>query len=615
MARLSDRKKIERIKQLKSCSNSQSEVSLGRIQKIIDNKKRWITYYRNNMEIYIETRMGFHSFGYQNFSYHLMGNSDQYIEVSTRGTGKSLRLAGAFATAKALLYPNSKILVTATNQSQSMENYLTAFLKEVKGRYSKFIGWLWDNKYITSSITDKGAVLNFWNGSIIYYAACIDSSRGLHADTIIGEELRLIKKSDWDSIAMPMAVTRRPSFRNLPEYIDKSEYDEETKVLCITSNRTKNEWFNRMYNNTFVSYFKNTMTRNRVFSADIFLAIEHGLKTKAWFIQQQNEMDELSFRMEILNETVGEVEGAFFNWEMFRKNQNLKQCLVPLSYDDIYSNKIKNRKKKNGEVRILFADLAFTDKTNGNEADNTCLGIMSIIQKGDRFYRWVEFIETRDGGDLEGTKQRIRELYFDFEVDYIVCDARNAGESLLVDLSKPFIHPERNSNDWNSHGLTLSLEFDLHTVTTEKVYNLRSKAVDQMAIPCIIPMTASKKLNTEMWFDMARMLKTGEIQFLVDDIEFDNNVLSNKEWFKYDKETKARIKAPHLTTNFMISEAVNLKQTWVSGDLKLEEPTTGTKDCIVALCYGNLIASKIVNKLEKAQQEEDFDISKWKLVY
>ena len=49
----------------------------------IDNrKKRWITYFRNNIEIYIEKRMNFHSFGYQNFSYHLMNEASNCIKVS-----------------------------------------------------------------------------------------------------------------------------------------------------------------------------------------------------------------------------------------------------------------------------------------------------------------------------------------------------------------------------------------------------------------------------------------------------------------------------------------------------------------------------------------------------
>ena len=122
--------------------------------------------------------MGFHGYGYQNFSYHIMNQADQYIEVSTRGVGKSLRVV-AFACARALLYPNSKIGITAVGASQANENYLTAFMQElVLHPYSPFLNWLYNHKMITSRETDKGYNVTFWNGSIIYFFPCINSSRG-----------------------------------------------------------------------------------------------------------------------------------------------------------------------------------------------------------------------------------------------------------------------------------------------------------------------------------------------------------------------------------------------------------------------------------------------------
>lgn len=271
---MTERQNLEKLKELMRETNTSVETSEVEILEKNNLKKRWITYFRNNPEIYIEKRMGFHSFGYQNFSYHLMQQASQYIEVSTRGTGKSLRVV-VFACFRALLYPGSKIGVTAVGASQANENFLTAFMQEIVYKYSPFMKWLWDNKYITSKETDKGYTAQFWNGSIIYFFPAINSSRGLHCDMIIGEELRLIKKSDWDSIVMPMLVKRRAGFRSLPEYQDRNDLDEETRVLCITSNHTATEWFNTMYRNTFTNYFKNSTSENRVFSVDIFPAIRH----------------------------------------------------------------------------------------------------------------------------------------------------------------------------------------------------------------------------------------------------------------------------------------------------------------------------------------------------
>lgn len=174
---MTDRQKIEKLKLLNSqIKNKQKEVlSIDEDLKL--RKKQWITYFRKNIPIYIEKRLRFHSFGYQNFSYHLMNEANQYMETSTRGVGKSLR-ATMLACARALLYPNSKIGVTAVGASQANENYLTAFMQEIVFKYSPYMKWLYENKLFTSRETDKGYTVTFWNGSIIYFFPCINSSRG-----------------------------------------------------------------------------------------------------------------------------------------------------------------------------------------------------------------------------------------------------------------------------------------------------------------------------------------------------------------------------------------------------------------------------------------------------
>ncbi len=177
MAMMSDRKKLERMKELRLNLNNVEEDTEKMLQDEIDNKKKWITYYRNNPEIYIETRLGFHGFGYQNFSYHLMFKAEQYCEVSTRGTGKSLKMVTG-AVARALLYPNSKIGITAVGNSQANENYTTAFMQEIVYKYSPFMKWLYDNKFFISKETEKGYLVQFWNGSTLIFFACIDSARG-----------------------------------------------------------------------------------------------------------------------------------------------------------------------------------------------------------------------------------------------------------------------------------------------------------------------------------------------------------------------------------------------------------------------------------------------------
>lgn len=612
---MTERQIIERLKALRQTSGNIDVVSREQKEKEKINKMKWITYYRKNIEIYIEKRMKFHGYGYQNFSYHLMNMADQYIEVSTRGTGKSLR-ATAFACARALLYPNSKIGLTAVGASQADENFLTAFMQElVLKPYSPLLNWLYNNGMIKTRETNKGYVASFWNGSVIYFFPTINSSRGIHVDTLIGEELRLIKKADWDSIAMPMLVKRQAGFRNRPEYYERIDLDEPTKVICITSNRFKNEWFNTMYKNTFVGYFKEKLTKNATFSVDIFSAMKHGLKDESWYLKQKNEMDELSFRMEILNETIGEVEGAYFTLEMIRKNQILEKPFYPITNSQyVNGTNIKFREKYDDEIRLLFIDFAFA---GGDKNDNTSIGCLSAYPKGDRWVKNNDYIETLSGARGDEALLNIREMYYDYKADYIVYDNRNGGTVHYNALTKEFKHPTRRQEDWNKHGFTICNEMDLQVSSKSVLDDLISRTNDPDAIPCLIPINAYPEFNSIMWQELNKAFRDDGLHLLVDKLDYEQKNIEKS--LNMSSEEKAYLIFPFIQTGMLVNEAINLTATYKSnGIVSLSEGTNpnATKDRIVSLGYGNLIMNRIINKVEKNRSvQADIDWDKLKLVF
>lgn len=612
---MTERQILERLKKLRTKSNKTDIMSLKQQKTIKELKMRWMTYFRNNIEIYINYRMGFHGYGYQNFSYHLMNVSDQYVEISTRGVGKSLRVV-AYGAARALLYPNSKIGLAAKDNSQSSEDYLTAFMQElIQKQLSPLLHWLYVHKLITGRETDKGYVVNFWNGSVIYFFPTINSSRGIHVDTLIGEEIRLIKKADWDSIAMPMLIKRQGGFRNQPEYYERTDLDERTKVICISSSWFANNWMNTFYRNTVVGYFKEVFVKNRVFSVDIFSAIKHGLKDEQWYLKQRKEMDNLSFRIEILNETVGEVEGAYFTLEMMTKNQLLTQPFYPVTNSQyINGTQIPFRDKYEDEIRLLFIDFAFA---GGDKNDNTCIGCMSAYPKGERWVRHVDFIQTLSGASTDEALLSIREIYQDYGANYIVYDNRNGGTLNYNTLSKEFEHPVRKSDDWNKHGFTVCNEMDLHVVSKQVYDDLVNRTNDQNAIPCLIPISASAEFNSVMWQNLNKSFRDDELLLLIDKLNYEQNNIEKS--VNLSSEEKAYNESPYIETDMLINEAINLVATYkANGLVSLSEGTNpnNTKDRIVSLGYGNYIMTKIINKKEKEMSEaSEIDWENFKLVY
>ena len=190
-------------------------------------------------------------------------------------------------------------------------------------------------------------------------------------------------------------------------------------------------------------------------------------------------------------------------------------------------------------------------------------------------------------------------------ISYLKNLLRNGGEVMYNDLTKSRKHPQRSENDWNEHGFTIALENSYHTVTQQKLDDLKSRTIDPQAIPCLIPMQGTTELNSNMWLDLQRKLRDGEIDLLIEDIEFEQKFEETKEYFTLTDEEKMRIRLPYVMTMALINEAINLSQEWKEGKVKLSEPRSGTKDIIVSFAYGNYVSSLIINKLEQNENNDD----------
>ena len=196
-------------------------------------------------------------------------------------------------------------------------------------------------------------------------------------------------------------------------------------------------------------------------------------------------------------------------------------------------------------------------------------------------------------------------------ISYLKNLLRNGGEVMYNDLTKPRKHPQRSENDWNEHGLTIALENSYHTVTQQKLDDLKSRTIDPQAIPCLIPMIGTTELNSNMWLDLQKKLRDGEIDLLIEDIEFEQQMEDVKEYYSATDEERMNIKLPYIMTEALINEAINLSQEWREGKVKLTEPRTGTKDIIVSFAYGNYVSSLIINDLEKQDNNDEIDLDEW----
>ena len=127
---------------------------------------------------------------------------------------------------------------------------------------------------------------------------------------------------------------------------------------------------------------------------------------------------------------------------------------------------IKNTPKKNNEIRILWIDFAWATQTGKEKNDNTVIGLLSLfLQEDNKFMINFHYLESYEGNKTKYVQQRIREIYWDGECDYIVPDIRSAGEVIVRDgLSSYWEHPERsNENCLRSLLLLRKILFCLHS--------------------------------------------------------------------------------------------------------------------------------------------------------
>lgn len=608
---------IDLIKQRKSKEKKRPK-EISQEQKE-ENLIHWTTFYRRNINIYIHRRLGLNLHPFQHVMIYLMSISKVFFAICSRGLAKTMDVA-IYAIAVAMLKPYSEIVITATTIEQARRMVKDKMVDEIfAGKLSPefpLLPYLYKKEYIKVIDNKEEIKVEFtFNGSWIKVLPANENSRGSRATVLIYEECRLLKKGIIDSVFAKMAHPRQAVFMNLQDYVGNERWQDESQSIYITSARFKNEWFWNLFKKVVSQCFNNKRIEYNFFAGDIFLSIMFGLKKKSDYYSAKNDSNELDFRMEDLNEMLGEAEDAFFSREKFKENQVIANAFNPPNTNDIVSEKnLKNRPKQDNEYRLLFIDYAFANTVSNKSSesnDNTIIGCMYGIFENNRIKRGVEYVTSCSASDSKGTDMLIRELFWDYQCDYIVLDLRNGGETNYNYLTQERKHTERPNSKWNSHGFTVCLENELQVVTPNKIDDLKLRTVDSQAIPCIIPITATAEFNSLMWLDMQKRLRDNDIEFLLEDIEFEQKFEETKGYFSMTIEEKTKIRLPYVQTMLLINEAVNLSQEWRDGKVKLSEPRMGTKDRIVSCSYGNYIMSLLENKLNVSGQSEDFDISNW----
>lgn len=542
---LADKQQMELYKQFPA-SHSLSNPT------ILDNFFRWNTFFRRNFHRYAIDYLGINLYEYQALTLYELGANQHVAIVASRAAAKSFLIA-LYACIRCILYPNTKILLSSATRGQS-ELIVTDKIQAELMNWSPILA-----REIISikSNQNNRTVVKFASGSQITVVVANDNARGCRSNAIVREECRQINKAIDDSVLSPCQVLRQAPYMLKEPYCNMPELKEEPVDVYITSS-----WFDGHWMWQIVDTYYDEMKAGKpscVLAFDESVILKHNIKSQEQLIGERKKQDKITFSLEFLNLRLRENSAAFFTYAMLQQNQIGKQPFYPRKNEDVLMNK-KNPyaiPKQKGEIRIVACDMAFVTRKGNDNSIFSCMRLLpetethsgkdqKSIEIDAGYRRVVSWIESRQGGDIDAQALRIRQLFNDWDADYIVLDMRNGGIAVYDKLAKIMYDEERR------------LEYSPLTCMNDD--NIASRVKSSGAIPCIYVVNATQTLNSDIAMDFHRVLEQKKIDFLIPFETAKEDILSkNKEYLgASDAETQLFFERPFLETQAFINETTSL---------------------------------------------------------
>jgi hypothetical protein len=414
------------------------------------------------------------------------------------------------------------------------------------------------------------------------------------ATFIIYEEFPLIDKDIIDHVIRPFAYVRQPPYLQDEKY---SYLKEEPKEVFISSANHKGLWW---YDETKQNINAMLKGDSSFFIAfDYLLTIKHGIKTKRQIRNELSKMDEVAILEEYYNIPWGEASDAYFKLKMFDKVRKIQTAFYP-QREETYNPK-KNPydiPRIDGEMRILSCDFA---QRAGKTNDLSVTSCIRLFPTSKGYHRELSYMESISGENSILQALRVKQLWHDFNADFIVLDVATSGISVLDSLGQI---TRDNSRNIEYPAMTI---FPHESLEEKVVEELTKRTLGLNALPIIYPITGTSKLNSQIAVEMRDKLQKKMWAFLSDTVRAED-YLSESVYSKEFLEDKAFFMHPFEQTNLFVTECINLSMSLAGGYIKLTEPSGHRKDRYSSVSYGNYFISFFDQDLIRDEDtSDDFD--------
>jgi hypothetical protein len=560
--------------------NKRKPIELSKSARFKEGVKKWAAYYRANPHRFAEEYLNFKFKLFQKFLFFAMFKSPTFVYIAARAQGKSL-LVAIYCCTRAILYPGTEIVIAAGTKSQAMR-IITEKIEMLRNNSPNLRREI---KEVRTSLQSVESNVEFFDTSTITVVASNQGARSLRSHINIYDEFRQIDKDIIDGVLSKFRGSART-----PGYFKKDKYKdyprEQNQEIYLSSGWYRSHWSWR----TTLQTLKDMLNDKGSFACCIPYTVsimEHIVEESQIRMDMEKEdFSPISWSMEMEAMFYGENEKSFFKYEELLK---IRDNIYPIYPKDFYAffddkRQIKYPKKEihtiNGnqftEVRLVCCDIA---AMGGKQNDATVLLILQLIPTTKGYRRFVAYMEIYSGTNTNYQAIRIRQLYDDFDCDYIVLDRRNMGIGIYDSLCMPLGDLERGIQ----YAPFVSInEFDL--------LKERSQYSDE-AEKKIYTIAANVQFNNDAATELRDVIQKKKLSLLITENDSMDHLSVIRGFLEKSLEIQAKIIRPYKETDELVLEMVNLeKEKNDTGLIKLDEGT-GRKDRYTALAYGNYYAN------------------------
>ena len=564
----------------------------------------WCSFWRRNLHLFVRDYLKLSLYPYQQIAIYKMGISNFICIIASRNDAKSFIIA-LYACCRCILYPGTLFVIGSATKGQS-KLMVSAKIQDELMQWSKSLAA--EIEKVSTSANDT--YVKFRNTSKIIVYTANDNARGNRSHASCREEFRQIDKKIEDSVISPFQTVRnRPYMRiNIGNklYGDIPILQENPVDIYISSSWIDDgNWMWGIVDQAFTGMLKNDGSVLLTFDESITL--KHHLKTMKQMKREKKKQDPVTWKTEFLNLKVKDSLSSYFTYKMLMNRQVSKHVFYPRNILDFKNNR-KNKyaiPKQDNEIRVISNDIAFVAGEKNDNSVYSCIrGIPEnityetnngSIEIKQGYRRQYPYIESNQIGDTTKQAIRIRQLYEDFESDFIVIDTRNGGLQVLYALEKVLYDEER--------GVEYSPLCCMNNEDYAKV------CIDPSAKKCIYAINATQTLNSDIAISFRKNLVENKIDFLVNFNTAKEEILQNNKDYieEIDVEKQVEFERPFLETQAMISECAELQYEKMpqTGVIKIQEKGKNRKDRYTSCSYGSYFIDQL--ELDMLGSSSDYD--------